>query len=500
MGRGVLNFPIEKVAELLAEDMEKMRNWEKYLAEIKCIKQLSNGKSDIIVYRRYQATGCLVNTQADLVYYSRANYHDEKFVLTGVSVSDTFYPSTPGIVRAKVLPGSGYVLEPYLADPNRTLITYIAALIVDGVPAVVLNKVLKNLSVSIHYLNQYLKKIWMLDPMALQEVLYSIEATSDAVSELQQSYDYPANNAQSKKHSNGELSEAQATATIPYQSEESTGALRKNLQLVSDLKLYKDGELDWEALGRETTRCILEEVENISTLDKKYGSGSREPINESDWRFVHEKHDVVVYTKKEWNSKIDCFLGRGVVNAPMRQVGDFTANIQSTYKWDNTLIDVKYVKVIKKSQDCTDYVGYQRHETTKCMVHARRDNLYFVRCIYTNGKYVQAAVSVSHPECPPPLNTTRIKVYSGSGWVMEPYCGSETQTLVTYLAHVDLIGLPAIITNFILKRHPLAIHYVRLHLPPFVPSLDTITSSPYHTENEGDDIDRRLDKGWRING
>ena len=32
------------------------------------------------------------------------------------------------------------------------------------------------------------------------------------------------------------------------------------------------------------------------------------------------------------------FLGRGIVNSSMRQVGDFTADIKSTYMWDNTLI------------------------------------------------------------------------------------------------------------------------------------------------------------------
>lgn len=116
------------------------------------------------------------------------------------------------------------------------------------------------------------------------------------------------------------------------------------------------------------------------------------------------------------------------------------------------------------------------YETTKCRFYAKRDNLCFVRTssivrlanIYTaihcsahilavllqqNGKYVLSGISVDHPECPPSPDTTRIKVqplsiaacnakcrtsqvYSGSGWVMEPYHGSETQTLVTYIAHV----------------------------------------------------------------
>ena len=31
------------------------------------------------------------------------------------------------------------------------------------------------------------------------------------------------------------------------------------------------------------------------------------------------------------------FLGRGVVDAPLRKVGEFTADIQSTYTWDKFL-------------------------------------------------------------------------------------------------------------------------------------------------------------------
>eukprot|EP00731_Ephydatia_muelleri_P028248 Em0019g1121a len=513
MGRGVVNWPVRNVAQLLADDMKQMCNWEKYLADVRCIAQLSEDKSDFIVYRCYHATVCLVNSKADLVYYSRVKYNDEKFVITGVSVSDTFSPPTPGTIRAKILPGSGYVLEPYLGDPNMTLVTYVAALTIGGVPAAAVSKVLKHLSVSVHYLNEYLKKSWGVKPGA-SEGLLTFDTTSDTCSECQPIHDDHLENVESRNYTDEQELERKTTAiSLHCDNEDRGGAIQEvgDLHPAADLRLYNGGEVNWEALGQVATRCILEDVESIAMIDKKYGKGSRESHDKADWRFVHEKHDVVVYTKKQENSPIDCFLGRGIVNAPMRQVGDFTADIQSTFTWDNTLMDAKYVKVIKKSHTCTDYIGYQRHETTKCMVHAKRDNLYFVRCIYTNGKYVQAAISVDHSDCPPPPNTTRIKVFSGSGWVMEPYRGSETQTLVTYLAHVDLIGLPAIITNFVLKRHPLAIHYVKLHLPSSVQSLENMTTSSYHVENKQSkedsepialltDIDRRLEEGWRIIG
>lgn len=38
------------------------------------------------------------------------------------------------------------------------------------------------------------------------------------------------------------------------------------------------------------------------------------------------------------NGLLFSFLGRGVVDAPLRAVGDFTGELQSTFTWDNTLV------------------------------------------------------------------------------------------------------------------------------------------------------------------
>ena len=42
--------------------------------------------------------------------------------------------------------------------------------------------------------------------------------------------------------------------------------------------------MNWEALGQVATRCILEDVESIAMIDKKYGKGSRESHDKADWR------------------------------------------------------------------------------------------------------------------------------------------------------------------------------------------------------------------------
>lgn len=80
-----------------------------------------------------------------------------------------------------------------------------------------------------------------------------------------------------------------------------------------------------------------------------------------------------------------------------------------------------------------------------------------------------------------------VQIQVGTGWFLEPYRGSSQSTLVSYVAHVsadlvcvqstwlyssplpchlqvDLIGLPPIIANRVLRRQPLNVFYVRKHL------------------------------------
>eukprot|EP00731_Ephydatia_muelleri_P028256 Em0019g1129a len=509
MGRGVINFPVERVVQH-ADNMQQMHNWERYLADIRCIKQLSEDNSDAIVYRRYQTTACLVNVEADFIYYLRSKFHNERFVRSGASVGDIFYPPVPGVFRAKMLPGSGYVMEPYMGDPNRTLVTYMAAISIGGVPTIAVNKVMRDLSVSINYLNEYIKKIWARGPAVPQSPIDHIDAGHD------QGLSNPGNdtgNSDTPVLNNQVESEAKlqtATMHSPSDIERKSEAFQNGRNSTERQKLldhlYKDGEVDWNALGEEITSQILQEVESIATVDGKYGSATTVPQGTTDWRYVYEKHNVVVYTKNKGNSSVDCFLGRGVVDAPMKAVGDFISDIGLASLWDNTLVDAQYVKVIHKSSTHTDFITCLNYETTKCRFYAKRDNLCFVRTSSINGKYVLSGISVDHPECPPSPDTTRIKVYSGSGWVMEPYHGSETQTLVTYIAHVDLMGLPSVVTNYVLRGHPLAVHYIRLHIP--YPPQDAATDHSYSNTAVGgvqpiallSDIDQRLEKGWRVTG
>ena len=47
--------------------------------------------------------------------------------------------------------------------------------------------------------------------------------------------------------------------------------------------------------------------------------------------YVLQSHSILVFA-------LHSFLGQGIVNAPLRTVGNFVANIESTYALNNTLV------------------------------------------------------------------------------------------------------------------------------------------------------------------
>lgn len=92
---------------------------------------------------------------------------------------------------------------------------------------------------------------------------------------------------------------------------------------------------------------------------------------------------------------IHLYLGQGLDS-------DFNTTVYFHFVYYSSITQgARCVKVIMKSANCTDYIGtdmtpkqfingcqiigYQHYETTKCLIKTTRDNLYFVRCIYTVG-------------------------------------------------------------------------------------------------------------------
>ncbi|XP_064403514.1 uncharacterized protein LOC135348997 [Halichondria panicea] len=278
----------------------------------------------------------------------------------------------------------------------------------------------------------------------------------------------------------------------------------------------REGDIDWNCVGEMGIKHVTEETASVAALvDFKFGQGSKSPTHRSrksqtptEWRFVHEKHDIMVF-KKPVRSSSTIFMGRGVINSPLRTVAEFLKNVDNNFTWDNLLVEARYVRTLSESESQADYIGYQRFESTKCFLQTNRDMLYYVRCLYKDGNYIQAGVSVDDPEYVIPASLKRIEIRLGTGWYLEPYNGSSSKTLVTYIGDTDLKGIPNFMMNQVLKRHPLALRYIRYQLTerPQIesqsdPELElTIRSSRYQPvdHDESADSSKRYQDNLPVN-
>ncbi|XP_064403518.1 uncharacterized protein LOC135349005 [Halichondria panicea] len=231
---------------------------------------------------------------------------------------------------------------------------------------------------------------------------------------------------------------------------------------ITELPYHQDGSVDWDTLGNIITGNMLAEVVYASYVDKKHGIPTTESFTaDTDWEFSSEVDNIVVLKKK---SERTFWLGRGVIEIPVRVVAEYVKDVRSSRIWDKLLVEAKYLKVLKETETCTDYIGYQRWEDTNCFVTTKRDMLYFVRCAYLDGKYVHTAISVEDPEYPDNPDIIRVNARAGCGFVLEPYQGDESRTLFNYLGNIDLKGVPMFIMSKILKAHPVcAIQALRKH-------------------------------------
>lgn len=226
----------------------------------------------------------------------------------------------------------------------------------------------------------------------------------------------------------------------------------------------RDGKIDWNTLGNILTGKILGEVLCASYIDPKYGKGSSQSAVDTDWKLDYEEHNIVALRKRIPNSPLYCYMGRAVIDMSMKPVAMFISSTQSAKLWDKYLTEKKEVETLSESDMHRDFIVYMRHEAKQCLVKAKRDFVYYSHSIFENGKYILTVTSVDHPHCPPVPGFIRGLLFPGSGWVLEPFRGDKSKTLISHLAHIDPKQLPPIITNRVLRRYPMTLYYIQQHL------------------------------------
>lgn len=215
-------------------------------------------------------------------------------------------------------------------------------------------------------------------------------------------------------------------------------------------------EVDFRTMGNQSAARVLEEVFHASNMDLSNPSVE----STGGWRFQGKEKDVIILQKRTPDSPFHSFMGKGIIELPPQEVYDSIRNPQLRFTYDSML---KGLHIVKRIEDGL-YILHLHHETTQCFIKQSRDFCILAYERSERNKKMLVGMSIDVPECPPNPSCTRGRIYY-SGWVVEPYkINGKIHTEITYLLQTDLGGLPSTLVNFISKRQPLAIAYLRDYL------------------------------------
>ncbi|XP_078673462.1 uncharacterized protein LOC144912288 isoform X3 [Branchiostoma floridae x Branchiostoma belcheri] len=216
---------------------------------------------------------------------------------------------------------------------------------------------------------------------------------------------------------------------------------------------------DLTSLGPRLTSHVLSEVSQVLGG----AGGFSRPRAAGGWIFQSEEKDVVIYRKILDNSPIHCFLGVGLVAAPVGIVWGVVRDLNTRRHYDRTLKDIRTVATLGRGARIVHSV----HETSQCFLQQPRDFCCLLQESNQGGQHVLAAQSVSHPSCPLTAGVTRGHL-SQCGLVLEPVVqGNKEVTRVAYLIQVDLGSsvLPQLV-NLASRKQPHLITYLSNYICP----------------------------------
>ncbi|XP_065662101.1 uncharacterized protein LOC100208202 isoform X3 [Hydra vulgaris] len=229
------------------------------------------------------------------------------------------------------------------------------------------------------------------------------------------------------------------------------------------------GQIDFITLGNQTAASLEEEfylamnaVSSLPLSSSMKTDTSLSIQNENfGWVYQGNEKDVILMKKVHSHLKIHSFFGRGVISVPPEAVFKAVSNpIVRTY-YDNLLKKITVVRQISERNK----IVYMLYETNKCFVKQARDFCVLHAERKEEKRFVLAATSVEIPDCPTVKDIVRGKIYS-SGWIIEPHSKEGMScSMVTYISQVDFGGrLPTRLVNYIGKRQPLGLAYLRKYL------------------------------------
>ena len=177
------------------------------------------------------------------------------------------------------------------------------------------------------------------------------------------------------------------------------------------------------------------------------------------WGSRGQVDDVAVMSRAPEAGGLRAFRGHGAVNASAARVVALLQDLSAQRRWDplfkGGIVVERYDGPLQAE---LRFVVYQ---TSQCTPKAARCFVYLYGYrLLADGTHLLVALSRPRPDIPPFREMIRGTI-EASGWVIQPAADNPLRSLCTYVACVDLVGLPSTVINIVSQKQPLVVAGVR---------------------------------------
>lgn len=184
------------------------------------------------------------------------------------------------------------------------------------------------------------------------------------------------------------------------------------------------------------------------------------------WMFCGLENDVVVLKKISVNQNVQCYLGKGVIQATPQTVWNAIKNPRTKFTYDESLKKVDVLEIVSESVK----IVYYYHEVLQLFKKECYDMVVMQSEKVDGEKYLISMQSEDRQGVTSPDGTLRVKVLP-SGWIIEPIKREKKVfSMATYIMQIDFgsvqPGLDRAPYEDLISKQPLSIAYLRQYLRP----------------------------------
>jgi len=177
------------------------------------------------------------------------------------------------------------------------------------------------------------------------------------------------------------------------------------------------------------------------------------------WKVIDQKRGVWILENTDSDKLHICGVTR--VNADCDTLVNYLNNLNNKIEYDKFLHKVMVVEEINENLQ----IMYMRFKTKHClMVQYERDACVFQYLCRKDKKAMLVTGSVTHPNCPPEKDITRLSV-DVSGFIVESLPDDPTQCSLVFVSKVSMGPgyFPHSLLWLIKRRQPLLLARIAAH-------------------------------------